>query len=248
MANDITRTRVELKFLVPAPRVEEVVARMPEGDTQAYGVKTVYFDRPDRALTRTALESPNRCMKVRTREYLDGSPYLWVEVKTRSGAWTRKARFKVDKSSVPQLLDGGMNDPLILPCPCAACVREMREASLCLRELGGGKLVPVGVVSARRRTFGNGDLPVRFTLDQDIAYFRSAANPYEGNGAPSAPELGEPILTEVDAVLELKHPGRVPPWCGRVVAGLKPSGYSKFRTLARCLDSSLTVSDHVDRL
>lgn len=246
MENDITHTRVELKYIVPAAQVEEIVARMPALESRSYGVATVYYDRPDGGLTRTAVENPTRCTKVRTREYLDGSPYVWFEVKTRAGAWTRKARFKVEKAAVGFILDGGDASKAPLACACPECLRQVGEARRCLGEISIGRFVPVGVVCARRRTFGNADTALRFTLDRDIGYFRAPGRLYDGGIALSPEALGPALWSERDSVLELKHGGRAPLWCGSVLRGLQPSAYSKFRTLARFVKTTLSVPDHVD--
>jgi hypothetical protein len=239
MENNVTRTRVEVKYLVPESLVEHVVAKLPAVRASAHGVLTVYFDRMDRSLSIGALRRPDHCTKVRVREYLDGSPHLWIEVKTRSGAWTRKWRYRLDKASLgPLLRSGELKDLPAAGSPCGTCALEAAEAFGRLREVAGGRLVAVGAVTAGRTAFRLPDLPFRFTLDRNIAYYRVPAGLYETRNSARPADLGVPVRRESCAVLELRHGGTVPEWCRDVVAGLERTEYSKFRTLVRAVDQS----------
>lgn len=248
MEKNITRARVEVKYLVPQGLVDSVLARLPALETRAYDVTTVYFDRLDRALSAGALKSPAHCTKVRVREYLDGSPDLWVEIKTRSGSWTRKARFRIDRQALGALLRGG--DLRDIPGPslaCGPCDREAAEAFRRLREVSGGRLVALGAVATTRHAYRVPDLPFRMTLDRNVTYHRISErlNPPGATLAPAA--LGAPLRRESAAILEVKHGGAVPEWLPDAVAGLAPTDYSKFRTLVRALEESCRVAGHVDR-
>jgi hypothetical protein len=118
------------------------------------------------------------------------------------------------------------------------------EARLRLRELAEGGLLPVGAVTAFRRTFLVQRDQVRITLDQEIAYYRPGKDPYSAQEA-TAPGLL--LRSEPGLVLEVKHVGALPPWCRDMVSGLRPSKYSKFRNLVRFLAEARRAADRVDR-
>jgi hypothetical protein len=247
MERNITRARVEVKYLIPQGLVETVLARLPSLETRVYGVTTVYFDRLDRALSAGALKSPAHCTKIRLREYLDGSPNLWIEIKTRSGSWTRKARFRIGREALSPLLRGGdLRDVPALAC--GPCDREAAEAFRRLREVAGGRLVALGAVSTARHAYRVSDLPFRMTLDRNVTYHRVSERLLQPGATLSPATLGAPLRRETAAILEIKHGGAVPEWLPDVLAGLAPTDYSKFRTLVRALDESCKVAGHVDRL
>src|SRR5687767_354613 len=108
MTQDLVRRRIELKYLLPAGKAQELRTHLtsvvPAGDFRRIGgwVTTVYFDLPDRRLSRTALEQPEDNLKFRMREYFDEdgascSPFVWFEIKERRGPESRKNRFRLHK-------------------------------------------------------------------------------------------------------------------------------------------------------
>jgi hypothetical protein len=224
---DLTRTRVETKYCVAADDVPELLARIPADEREEYAIRSLYFDRPDGSLARAALEDPLHCTKVRAREYPGGSS-VWFEVKTRRGRWTRKSRLHLLGSEAAALIDGRERDAVLPPCGGD----EEVEARRYLEEVVRGSLVPIGVVRSLRQTFVLKRPQVRITLDREIAYFR--------------PE-GLMLRRETEPVLEVKHGGRLAPWCEGLVSGLRPSTYSKFRTLVRFLAESGRTTGRVDR-
>jgi VTC domain-containing protein len=249
METDLSRTRIELKYVIPPEMADEVALRIPAEEAQEYRVTTLYFDSPDQALTRMALEDPYQCVKVRSREYLDGSPDVWFEIKSRSGAWTQKWRFRMPKAELGSLLTDGVNlDIDALSHAPAARADGRAEAIQCLQSVARGTLVPCGAVYAHRRTFTVEQIPLRFTLDENIAYYAAPEGLYSLHESLDPDVLGTPILREPNAVLELKHAGDVPLWCTRIVSALTVSAYSKFRTLVLGARASGRVVGHVDRL
>src|SRR5690242_2151920 len=103
---DLSRSRVEMKYGVAAEDVPSLLRRIPADEREDYDVRTLYFDRPDGSLARRALEDPFHCTKVRIREYADGSPWVWFEVKTREGRWTRKSRLRLGREDAARCLAG----------------------------------------------------------------------------------------------------------------------------------------------
>ncbi|HYF01406.1 MAG TPA: VTC domain-containing protein, partial [Planctomycetota bacterium] len=114
---DLVKRRVEIKHLLSPAAAARARARLlavrPGGEVrrQEGAILTTYLDLPDRRLARRAVERPDDNVKLRLREYFDAlgapaSPFVWVEVKAREGAITRKSRFPLLKSRVERLLDG----------------------------------------------------------------------------------------------------------------------------------------------
>jgi hypothetical protein len=239
---DLSRSRVEMKYGVAAEDVPALLRRIPADEREDYAVRTLYFDRTDGSLARSALEDPLHCTKVRIREYADGSPWVWFEVKTREGRWTRKSRLRLSREEVARALEG-LDGPLGRPGRAAAL--EVGDARLFLDEARRGNLVALGWVHSKRQSFLLKKSLVRVTLDLEIAYHRATALPFarEASGAP-----GPLLRKEEHPVLEMKHVGCVPRSCLELIKGLPSSNYSKFRNLVRCLSEAGGVADRVDRL
>jgi hypothetical protein len=249
MDTDISRTRIELKYQVPIDDVEAVVSEIPAERREDYQVSTLYFDTPDRLLSCRALRTPYECTKVRVREYQEGSPDLWIEVKSRNGAWTQKWRLPVPRATLERRLVEG--EPLDLDGMGKKLSDDREEFKGARDSLEGiirGPLLPMGTVCARRRTFALFSTPIRFTVDERISYHLPPSES-RSSGLPGQGVLGGPLLhQEPGAVVELKHAGDVPLWCTRIVTTLTLSRYSKFRSLIGHLASSPNVADHVDRV
>jgi len=236
---DLSRSRVEMKYGVAAEDVPALLRRIPADEREDYGVRTLYFDRRDGSLARRALEDPLHCTKVRIREYADGSPWVWFEVKTREGRWTRKSRLRLGREEVARCL-AGIDGPLVHESG-----EDDADARLFLDEARRGNLVALGSVHATRRSFLLKKSLVRLTLDLEIAYHRPARTPF----AQEAAGMSGPLLRlEEEPVLEMKHVGCVPKSCLDLIDGLRPSNYSKFRSLLRCLSEFGGVAERVDRL
>ncbi len=239
---DLSRSRVEMKYGVAAEDVPALLQRIPADEREDYDVRTLYFDRPDGSLARRALEDPFHCTKVRIREYADRSPWVWFEVKTREGRWTRKSRLQLGRDDAARCL-AGLDGPFgRFPGEPG---QDDADARLYLNEARSGHLVALGAVHSTRRSFLLKKSLVRITLDLEIAYHRAAASPFAGE----ASVMSGPLLRrEEEPVLELKHVGCVPRSCLALVDGLRPSNYSKFRNLVRCLSESGEGAGCVDRL
>jgi hypothetical protein len=238
---DLSRARVETKYFVAAEDVPALLARIPADEREEYGVRSLYFDRPDRSLALAAVADPLHCTKVRAREYPGGSS-VWFEVKTRRGRWTRKSRLQLHRSEAAALFGG---------CPAAtvdalspAAGDGEQEARRYLQEVVRGSLVPIGVVRSFRQNFVLKRPQTRITLDREIAYFRPESRPFSPDGSERPSLL---LRWESEPVLEVKHAGRLAPWCEALVGGLRPSTYSKFRNLIRVLEEAGRTTGRVDR-
>ena len=234
MERGVTKIRIELKYLLGPEETDGILRRMPEVKQRAYSVTTTYLDRPDRALSRAALTNPHQCTKLRLREYLESGSSLWMEVKSRHGAWTQKERIRLGRDEVGDFLAG--SGPALEESPCPGCVENRAETVDRFREVARGPLVVVGCIWTRRRTFSADG--IRLSLDQGVTYYAPPEGLYDTRNTLPPETLGVPLHREPAAILEVKVDGRVPAWCRDVVAGLQPAEYSKFRRLIGCLEPS----------
>ena len=224
IACDLVKSRVEIKRLLSPAAAERARARLlasrPGGDVrrQSGWVVTAYLDGPDRRLAKTALEQPEKNVKLRVREYFDGlehpaSPFVWVEVKSREGAVTRKSRFPLLKTRLGRLLEGRLAPSQLSEAEDPA---EAMETLRRIREIVRGPLSVVGTVRCLRTSLQGGDPAARVTLDQRITY-----------------QAGAKVREEAASVLEVKHAaGPLPSWVRRIAGSTEVAEYSKFRTLA----------------
>ncbi|MBI4563292.1 MAG: VTC domain-containing protein [Planctomycetes bacterium] len=232
---DLTTSRIESKYLLDPRRAEEVVARFSCAEPADYGIVSLYLDRRDRALSWEALRKPERCAKLRVREYLpDGSPFAWVEIKRRVGEWREKRRFKIARALIPFLLENRDLGPWLQQVYGRTNGEPgFRHAYDLVRRTASGGLIPVGTITVHRRVFALDHPPLRLTLDRDVAYH---APPNHG-GVSSDPLVPGPVLVrEPRIIVEIKHRGRFPAWWARAFEDLTPAEYSKFRTLLGCVN------------
>lgn len=198
-------------------------------------ITSVYFDRPDRVLSRTALSSPSCNMKVRLREYFSpagvpSSPFVWIEVKDREGATSRKNRFQLHKRLIGGFFRGEVDEGTVLTCQGGAVDPDrVVDAVRRIRGLADGEeLVPVGSVSCRRLALEGGNPRARVTLDQDVAYHLPPLTL-----SLDRESLGVAALEERSSIVEIKFRGRSSPdWCRRGLGNAAPAEYSKFRILS----------------
>ena len=240
---DPRRPRVETKYRVAVEDVPALLRRIPADDREDYGVRTLYFDHPDGSLARKALEDPLLCTKVRAREYHDGSPWIWFEVKNREGRWTRKSRLKLSRAQAGRWITGTFSaseESIVAPESEGDGDNDARRY---LQAVLRRDLLPIGAVVAFRRSFTLKKDIVRITLDQEITYHRPAVS---SSGQPGM--IGALLRRESSPVLEVKHVGTVPSCCLELVEPLRRSTYSKFRTLVQSLAESGMGADRVDRL
>lgn len=246
MSDDLVKRRTEIKHVFPAAKGEELKARLktlrpdPVERRTAGWVTTVYFDLPDRRYAREALERPEANLKIRLREYFTEddapcSPFVWLEIKERDGAASKKSRFQLHKRMVAGFLDGELDLAALLTCQDpGADLDRVVEAVQRLHELAGSPLAPMGAVRYRRCSVQGGDPCARLTLDRRISFHPGPAGLYAAHAALDAEALGPATWTDGAAVVEVKHHGAAPPaWCRSFVGAAPAVEYSKFLILAR---------------
>jgi hypothetical protein len=241
MVDAITRVRAEVKGAVPrgeAPRVVDFLACYLELVRESR-VATLYFDHPDRRLSRAARASPRRNLKLRARTYFtpEGAlqaPFVWLEVKRRAGAVCEKTRLRLHRVLFDRFLRGDDVWPLVPACQEMPLTAEETRPVFeeILRSFEGAE-APVGAVTFRRLTFETEFPLARVTVDRDVRY----------HAAPRAVEdlfdlgaLDAPLGREPGTLVEVKHGAVRPLWYTGLLRGLTLTEHSKF----------LALLDHVD--
>lgn len=203
---DITRLRRELKLLLPSAESERLAGELAERTLPVESrIVTVYFDTPDAALARRALEAPGDCVKLRAKAYApdrSGLPGRAVlEVKRERGGVTSKQRAWLPREEVRRAIE-----------------RELAPAF--------GALAPAVATSFRRRVFQLCGA-WRVTIDEGLAFHAADWRLFERGAPPWAAALPAPFGGEPRAVVELKHgPEGLPEWLAPLATRAEP--YSKF--------------------
>jgi VTC domain-containing protein len=200
-------------------------------------VTTIYFDTPSRAHFAAAQRDPTHNVKLRAKEYYDvhpslaelatspseiirSQPWLWLELKRREGARSRKLRWRLLKRDAAALFAG--------EAPPAAESPEAIEIVDYCRGLNE-HLEPSCVVNYRRAAYQDADAGLRVTLDAEIAYFA----PLSDLWAPAPLErgrLGTPRAIETGTLVEIKSLRGSPDWLNGALAdaGVPALVFSKF--------------------
>lgn len=212
---------------------------------------TVYFDTPSNALLRQALSEPEHNLKLRCREYYDLHPSLtevavdprqivhyqpsmWLELKSKVGVRTRKARLELNKREVPAFLRGehpAFSDP---EGPGGESAQIIVEACRSLNE----PLRASCLVNYRRLAFQDAVGELRVTLDLDIAFYAPPADLWTRNYALLRHTLGPARGQSRQAIIEVKRHGPAPAWLELALAeaGVQSVGYSKFAAGAQAVN------------
>ncbi len=208
-------------------------------------VTTLYFDSDTREIVR-ACESGHESVRLRAREYYDRDPelgilrepLLWLEVKTRAGASTRKARFAIPSDEIRSFLtDGSITRGMIMlqrPVWGESAEAVLNEvADLCNHTVG--PLKPDCLAHYRRRAWQDAEETIRVTLDTELAFHRPPANLFQSGMTLSEALVTPPVAQPPFCLVEVKLRGPMPDWLGQLIRdiGLEPAldglqAFSKF--------------------
>jgi hypothetical protein len=192
-------------------------------------ITTLYFDSSDHAIAR-ACENQLDNIKLRAREYHDRGagldtgpePLLWLEVKARTGARTRKLRLSVPTGEVGGLLREGAVDSWLLHLhehdALAANEAMLRE----LVELCGeaeGPLRPACIAHYRRRAWQDASGSTRVTLDTELTFYRARPE-FFTHYTTLSEALDQPVLQAEHGVIEIKLRGECPDWLDELLTPL----------------------------
>jgi hypothetical protein len=210
-------------------------------------IRTVYVDSKALEFSERIARDPTRSRKLRIRSYHpstvkdpSGEPYLWVEVKSRSGFVVRKHRFPAIAAEIPAILRGGA---LVFADPASDAARAQAQWR---RVVAGRRLLPTVVVDYLRRSYEGPDGSLRMTFDSDLRGGRAAAN-YFTRGTLATDAIGMSQSLTDARVMEVKlYRGQdEPPWLSRLLSSLEPVQFSKSATALRELAVVETDEDRV---
>jgi SPX domain protein involved in polyphosphate accumulation len=223
-------------------------------ESPAHYITTLYFDSDTQEIAR-ACEGGNEGVRLRAREYADHlpeqgirrEPLLWLEVKTRNGASTRKVRFAIPSHEVQTVLSDGVISERMLHFesrawgqPAEAVLREIAE--LCMNT--AGPLKPDCMAHYRRQAWQDTDETLRITLDTELAFHRPPANLFQGGLALAETIAEPPVARLLHSLVEIKTRGEQPDWLRNLIAevGLDPAHegpgtFSKFVAASHAVHS-----------
>jgi hypothetical protein len=212
----------------------------------AHYITTLYFDSDTQEIAR-ACECGVDNVRLRAREYCDQlpeqeirrEPLLWLEVKTRTGASTRKVRFAIPSDEVQAALcDGVISEHLHFPSlawgqSSEAVLHEI--AQLCMHT---GPLKPDCMARYRRRAWQDACETLRVTLDTELAFYRP-----RWSGTTLADAIAEPpVALFSSGLVEIKARNEQPTWLRELIVelGLEPAFegqrvFSKFVAASRAV-------------
>jgi len=207
----------------------EAANRLP--DAQHF-VTTIYFDTEGLSYFRAARADKQSNVKIRAKEYYDlhpslaelatepeqilrYQPWLWFELKRRTGQSTSKRRFRFPKLAAATLFDE-QRAPESLPE--AGSERADAEALIAHVRAQAEPIAPSAIVNYRRLSFQNQDSTLRVTIDLGLAFYPVPADLFRRARPLSKSELGKPAGVEARAVVEVKRLGPVPAWLEEALA------------------------------
>jgi hypothetical protein len=211
-------------------------------------VTTIYFDTPSRQHFRLALSDAEHNVKLRAKEYYDlhpslaelatdpsqivqFSPWVWFEIKRRTGSRSMKRRFRLPKRDVPSVFEGGelSAQALSLEASRDESLQGAREMAAYSRSLGE-PLTADCLVNYRRLSWQVPDGSLRVTLDLGLSYYPAPADLWTRSTSLLRANLGRASGVEPFAVLEVKRLAPLPEWLERALARTQaaPTPFSKF--------------------
>lgn len=215
-----TFERYEKKYLLKGRQYKEFLHRTEERlVTDEYGKTTIcniYFDTPDSRLIRASLEKPIYKEKLRLRSY--GTPEkeseVFLELK-------KKYKGVVYKRRESMVLSEAENYLLHHITPGFES-QVLREIDWFLRYYGD--IIPSMYISYERIARYDRDNPaLRVTFDSNILWRREVLDLKDGS-------WGDELLNPGECLMEIKIPGALPLWLGKILDELEiyPVSFSKY--------------------
>jgi hypothetical protein len=213
---EVTKLRREFKLVLDQESVGELCARLTAelggGLPPPTRIVSVYFDKPGYPLALRAQNTPEDCLKVRTKEYSPdlgsgGVQRVVLEVKRERYGVTQKRRVWVPRTQLRSVIRGSAG---LLPL------------------IAGGRLMPVLAVTYRRHVY-QATQAWRVTVDRDICFHSVTSQLALSETTLTAERLGPPVCMDRRVVVEVKHLGEeLPPWLAALHPGGRKPAYSKF--------------------
>lgn len=194
----VTRLRREFKLLLTPAAARKLCSRL-EGAVAPVTtwITSVYFDRPGAPLTARAHNTPEDCLKVRTKEYFPDvggpQPRVVLEAKRERNGLTQKQRVWLARANLAGLE-----------------ARGELWGQLPLLDVAGMR--PVLGVTYARDVYQQHE-SWRVTVDREVAFYRVSPHLAFGPSRLTARQLGDPVAQERRVIVEVKHLGEaLPSW------------------------------------
>jgi len=259
-SNAITSHRSEVKYLLSgaqAAKIRNLAMQNIVSHTFKKGrfvtfITTIYFDTKDCSFYHRAVANPKDNLKMRAREYyyfneelielsssydslFEYSPDIWLEIKHRKDAHTSKRRLNVPKKLLVSFLAGEECKEEILGAnpddPKTTVTYEMIADKL--RGKGTSSLVPSVAANYQRRAYQNEGGSLRITLDANLSFHKISPELFQMRRPLIKENLGSPMRSMKDVVLELKSTCDIPAWLREAIGPLTPVDFSKFRNSSK---------------
>ena len=212
-------------------------------------VSTLYFDTPDQQIAAACAEGSEN-IKLRAREYYAPAgdsgvyrePELWLEIKRREGARTKKLRCNILVRELGELLEDGVMTHAAVASRLNRWGepgdRVLAEILTLLRRLDG-PLRPNCIAHYRRRAWQDEDARARVTIDTELSVYPPPdPSRFQVWGASLVEVVTsmEPLHELEHAIVEAKVEGAPPAWLEALLgeATLR-SDFSKFLVASRVI-------------
>ena len=270
-----TPDRTELEFAIEGELVGELVTSLDRrlarfhhrgvvSPRTVHYVTTTYFDTTSREVFRRASQA-STSVKLRTKAYYDvigdlaelgglgsqptrSDDIVWLELKRRAGARTRKHRVGVARPQLRQTL----TELPLTPGSLAGCFGlhgdDTGTALSDLHLLPGTRANPLRpdcLVNYWRMAWQSPSDPLRVTIDGDLAFFAPPGHLLGIEGPLVRAALGQPVAESAVRILEIKTPHDPPPWLVRLLdrLGCRSTTGSKFLQASRAVHATGAQAD-----
>ena len=220
MGDQMVFKRYEIKYLLTREQKEKVLAAMePYMELDAYGrstIRNIYYDTDTYRLARRSLERPVYKEKLRVRSYSAAGPEdkVFVELKKKYEGVVYKRRIHIPEKAAMEYLAGRR------AAPEAGQIAEELDYFLQFYQT----LAPKVFLSYEREAFYTREPgEFRVTFDENILWRETDLS--LGKGA-----YGTPILEPGQTLMEIKTPGSIPLWMGKVLSEerISKTSFSKY--------------------
>lgn len=220
MSEQMVFQRYEMKYLLTRRQKEKVLAAMqPYMESDAYGrstIRNIYYDTDTYRLARKSLERPVYKEKLRVRSYSAAAPgdEVFVELKKKFEGVVYKRRIHIREKAAMDYLAGRR------AAPETSQITEEIDYFLQFYQT----LTPKVFLSYEREAYYTrkpGDF--RVTFDENILWRETDLS--LGKGI-----YGTPILKQGQTLMEIKTPGSIPLWMGKVLSEeeIRKTSFSKY--------------------
>lgn len=220
MSEQMVFQRYEMKYLLTRRQKEKVLTAMqPYMELDAYGrstIRNIYYDTDTYRLARKSLERPVYKEKLRVRSYSAAVPgdKVFVELKKKFEGVVYKRRIHIREKAAMDYLAGRR------AAPETSQITEEIDYFLQFYQT----LTPKVFLSYEREAYYTrepGDF--RVTFDENILWRETDLS--LGKGI-----YGAPILKQGQTLMEIKTPGSIPLWMGKVLSEeeIRKTSFSKY--------------------